>query len=195
MLIQIGRVEEGLVIYQRALELDPLSLAISSDLGLGYFYARQYARAREQFQKTIALDPKFFRTYFYLARLEEQQGNYAGAIAHYQQGYVLFGESPERISALTDTLSKGLTTAGERGYWQQRLAIKLQNPQLRSEWECDLVGVYARLGEAERAFAELEKFRQGRIFDLLFLKIAPEFDGLRNDARYAELVRRIGLPQ
>jgi tetratricopeptide (TPR) repeat protein len=93
LLIQLGRVEEGLVLQKRALEIDPLSLAISSDLGLSYYYARQYDRALEQLQKTLALDPLFFRTYFYLARIYEQLRQYDKAIAEYQKGLLRRGEN------------------------------------------------------------------------------------------------------
>jgi serine/threonine-protein kinase len=195
LLIQLGRVEEGLVLQKRALEIDPLSLAISSDLGLSYYYARQYDRALEQLQKTLALDPLFFRTYFYLARIYEQLRQYDKAIAEYQKGLLRRGENPERVEPITAALSAALAGSGERGYWQKRLEVKRQHPQWHSEWECDLAGVLARLGESERALAELEKAYQEGLFDLLFLRVSPEFDGLRGDPRFQDLVRRTGLPR
>jgi serine/threonine protein kinase/Flp pilus assembly protein TadD len=195
LLIQMGRVQEGLTLQKRALEIDPLSLAISSDLGLSYYYARQYDRALEQLQKTIALDPHFFRTYFYLARIYEQQRHYEKAIAEHQKGFLRSGENPERLAHITAALSNALAVSGERGYWQKRLEIRRQNPQLPSEWECDIAGIHARLGESDRAFVELEKDYQKRLFDLLFLKVSPEFDPLRGDPRFQGLVRRIGFPQ
>ena len=53
---------------------------------------------------------------------------------------------------------------------------------------------YAQLGEKDAAFAALEKAAAlGQGVDLI--KTDPELDNLRSDPRYADLLRRIGLPQ
>ena len=54
--------------------------------------------------------------------------------------------------------------------------------------------IYAALGEKDEAFRLLEKGFEGRDFSLVLLNENPQFDGLRSDARFAELVRRVGLP-
>jgi serine/threonine protein kinase/TolB-like protein/Flp pilus assembly protein TadD len=195
LLVQMGRIEEGIAHHQRALEIDPLSRAISSDLGLSYYYARQYDRAIGQLQKTIEMDPNFFRTYFYRARIYEHLGQYEKAVADYRQGLLLVGENPARVAQIAAEISQSLTVSGERGYWQKRLEIKQRNPELRVEWECDLASIRARLGDRDQAFASLENAFQERLFDVLFLKVAPEFDALRGDARFQDLTRRVGLPQ
>jgi hypothetical protein len=55
--------------------------------------------------------------------------------------------------------------------------------------------IYAGLGEKGEAFGWLEKAYDGRDFILVFLKVDPAFDRLRADPRFADLVRRVGLPQ
>jgi len=55
--------------------------------------------------------------------------------------------------------------------------------------------IYAGLGDKDQAFAWLEKAYTERSVWLLWLKVDPKFDSLRSDARFAEFVRRIGLPQ
>jgi eukaryotic-like serine/threonine-protein kinase len=195
LLMQMGRVDEGLAHYQRALEIDPFSLAISSDLGISYYYARRYDHAIEQLQKTIAMDPNFFRAYFYLARVYEQKGQYEKAIADNQKGFLRLGEPSERMAKITAALSEALAVSGDRGYWRTRLQISNQNPRLRSEWECDIAGIHARLGDKDGAFIALERACEERLFDLLFLRVAPEFDGLRDDPRFKELLKKVGYPQ
>ena len=54
--------------------------------------------------------------------------------------------------------------------------------------------LYARLGEKEQALAWLEKAYAGRAFVLLFLKVGAEWDNLRGDPRFQDLLRRGGLP-
>ena len=53
--------------------------------------------------------------------------------------------------------------------------------------------VYAGLGEQDKAFEWLEKAYKDREGRMTILKFAPEFDSLRSDPRYAELIRRVGL--
>lgn len=50
------------------------------------------------------------------------------------------------------------------------------------------------LGEKDQAFTFLEKAFQERNSLLIYLKLEPELDPLRSDARFADLLRRVGLP-
>lgn len=193
LLMQIGRVDESLTLYERALELDPLSLAINADLGIAYFYARQDNRAIEQLQKTIEMDANFFRTYFYLARIYEYQGQYKKALANNQKALTLFGENPALIEKITQELSTAFEDSGEQGYWLKRLELTNKYTNLRREWGCDTVGIYVRLGDKNKAFAVMEKEYDERLFDLLFLKVTPEFDAIRTDPKFQNLQKRIGL--
>jgi tetratricopeptide (TPR) repeat protein len=53
--------------------------------------------------------------------------------------------------------------------------------------------IYAGLGQKDKAFAWFDKAFEARSEELLFLKVEPVFDSLRDDPRYQALVRRIGL--
>ncbi len=55
--------------------------------------------------------------------------------------------------------------------------------------------IYAALGEKDKALAELEKAYQARDWFLQRLKVDPFFDSLRDDPRFAVMVKRIGLLQ
>jgi adenylate cyclase len=55
------------------------------------------------------------------------------------------------------------------------------------------VYVYTGLGDKDRAFAWLEKAYQERSNHIAFFKVSPTVDLLRSDARFADLLRRIGL--
>ena len=52
----------------------------------------------------------------------------------------------------------------------------------------------AALGEADLAFATLEQAFTARDWHLLRLKVDPFMDGLRQDPRFADLLKRMGLP-
>jgi hypothetical protein len=55
--------------------------------------------------------------------------------------------------------------------------------------------MYAAIGERETAFAWLEKSYKMRQADLVSMKIDPALDSLREDARYFDLLRRVGLSE
>ena len=58
-----------------------------------------------------------------------------------------------------------------------------------------IAGNYALLGEKDRAFSWLEKAYREKSGFLANIKSAPPFDSLRSDPRYADLLKRMGLPQ
>ncbi|MBC7910356.1 MAG: hypothetical protein H7Y30_07650, partial [Pyrinomonadaceae bacterium] len=55
--------------------------------------------------------------------------------------------------------------------------------------------LYAATGDHEKAFAWLEKSYKMRQADLVSMKIDPALDSLRKDARYSDLLRRVGLSE
>ncbi len=59
----------------------------------------------------------------------------------------------------------------------------------------DVAYVYSSLGRKDRAFVWLEKAYERRSFRMIFLAVDPRFDSLHSDPRFADLLRRIGLPQ
>ena len=56
-----------------------------------------------------------------------------------------------------------------------------------------MAGVYATLGETDKAIDWLNKGYEQRVFSMFFVSVDPLFDPIRDDARFQELVRRIGL--
>ncbi len=59
-----------------------------------------------------------------------------------------------------------------------------------------LVAIYsAALGEKDKAFAKLNEALAERNSDIEILKVDPRLDPLRDDPRFAEFMRRVGLPQ
>ena len=73
-------------------------------------------------------------------------------------------------------------------------SISLRLPRRRGIPAVSLRAVYAGLGEKDQAFAWLEKAYEERTSRLSYLKVEPLWDPLRSDPRFADLVRRIGLP-
>jgi pentatricopeptide repeat protein len=55
--------------------------------------------------------------------------------------------------------------------------------------------LYAGLGEKDQAFASLTQAVEERDIQVTYLHVEPLWDSFRSDPRFAELVRKVGLPQ
>lgn len=185
----MGRLDEAKAETKRAQGLDPLSLMINTDVGVDYYYARQYDESIAQIKKTINLDPRFFIAYLWLGQAYEQKNMYAEAIATFQKGM----DRAERHPQLLASLGHAYALAGNRNGAQESLH-ELREMSKRGYVSPYLFAVvYAGLGDKEQAYVWLEKAYEERSFFLIWLKVEPRFDSLRNDTRYKDLLRRIGL--
>ena len=84
-LLAMRRPEEAWVEINRARELDPLSVIISTDVGFNYFYKHDYDRAISQLRNTLAINPKFPLAHLWLGRAYQQKRMYPEAIAEFDQ--------------------------------------------------------------------------------------------------------------
>ena len=183
----LGRHQEAIAEIRRALKLDPLSLAVNSVTGRVLYLARKYDEAIEQSRKTIEMDPRFASAYQNLGQSYEQKGMYAEAVATFQE---LNRVAPDNGLAF---LGRAYALAGKTDEAQKILA-QLKEPSARRYVSSYSVAmVYAGLGDKEQTLAWLEKGYQQRVWQMVFLKVEPELDGLRSDPRFEDLMRRVGL--
>jgi tetratricopeptide (TPR) repeat protein len=187
-----GRFDESFAEYQRALELDPLSLAIKTDLGLNYYYARQFDRAIEYLKKLKELDPNYMRTYVNLATVYKKKGMFEEAIAEDNRAYTLGGTDLQMLAARKTALGNAFKTAGAKGYWRKVIDLEF-DLQSGKPHPVTLAKLYSELGERDKAFELLEKGYSERSPLLVWLKVSPEFDGIRSDSRFTDLMSRVGF--
>lgn len=198
-LANLGRFDESVAQYQRALEIDPLSLAISSDLGMVYYQARQYDRAIEHLKKVIEMDPNYVRTHFYLAQVYEEKAMFEDALEEWERGNLLEGDSPSELATGKTAIRNAFRLSGARGYWRMRLDIVKEEARRKKHIyfagnATNLAQLHARVGELDRAFEWFEKVYEEREPSLLWLKVAPDCDNLRSDPRFTDLLRRVNFP-
>ena len=84
--------------------------------------------------------------------------------------------------------------AGRKAEASKILNELLELNETRYVTPAALVNVYIGLGDKEQAFVWLEKAYQERSNYVAYLKVFPILDPLRSDPRFADLVRRVGLP-
>jgi len=84
-LAALGRFDDAIVEGKRAVELDPLSLVINTDLGSDYYYARRYDEAIAQLRKTLEMDPGFYIAHLVLGQVLDAKGARDAAIVECQK--------------------------------------------------------------------------------------------------------------
>jgi len=192
----MGRHAEAVTQIKQAQELDPLSLIIQTSVGSTFLKARQYDQAIEQLQKAIEMDKNFYRAHLYLGEACLGEGRYVDAIAEFQLASVLSGEEgPEGAAKRAAALNRAFESSGEKGYWQKRLDLLRERMNERHISPYQMAGVYARLGEKNKAVEWLQKAFAERDINFLNLKIDPQFDELRSDPRISHLIHQVDLPE
>lgn len=185
----MGRLDQATSEMQRAQELDPLSLEITADLGLSFFFARQYDRAIEQFRKALEMDQHFIWARFFIGWAKEQQGLIDEAIAEYRRA-----AEEEDALVIKAALGHAFAMGGRRDEAQAILSEFEQLSESTHVSPYDFAIIYTALGESEQAFAALERAYENRSEALVWLKVDPRLDPLRTTPQFIDLLRRVGLP-
>jgi eukaryotic-like serine/threonine-protein kinase len=169
------RYDEALEQFQIALSLDPLSPVINMNDGVTLMMAHRLPEAQAQFNKLIESNPSFSPPHHYSAELDAMTGHFAEAIREQQKTLPV----------------PGSFTPDAQGYNKLFLALFAQYDQMASA----LAVSYAILNDRDKTFQYLEKAYEIQDSDLILSLRFPAFDTIRSDARYSDLMRRLGLPQ
>jgi len=190
LLSELGRHEEALAEIKRAQELDPLSLIINAVGGRILLYAGRDDLAIEQLRKTLEMDPNFAHAHWFLGMAYVRKGALAEAIAEFQRATTLSSNFTQYKAGLGHAYARAGKSAEAR-----KLLYELKELSKRRyvSW-CDFAAIYAGLGDKDQAFACLERAYAQRDARLVELKVDARLDPLRADLRFADLLRRVGLP-
>ena len=186
-LASLGQQERELAELKRALELDPLSLVINSNLGVAYIHNGRLEDAIAQSRKTIEMDSSFYYARLYYGEALELQGKIPEAIAQY-----------EKVTAVTDdpialgTLGHIYGIAGRKDE-ARKIFEKLR--QLRAQRYIaaySLALVSLGLGDRAEAIRWLEQGYQDHDGNFLgFIRVDPLLNALHGDPRFDALAEKI----
>jgi TolB-like protein/DNA-binding winged helix-turn-helix (wHTH) protein/Tfp pilus assembly protein PilF len=187
-LTPMGRLDESLAELRLARQLDPLLLAISSDIGKTLYFARRYDDAIAQLRGVLRQDPTFLEAngWLWKAYLEKGMNPEALASIHREEGNISQAGYIEDLASFY----------GRTGDLQQSRKLLAQLLRLSQAEHLDPGGiahVYIALGDKERAFGWLEKAFAANSNYISSLKVWPAYDLLRNDPRFIDLERRARL--
>ena len=187
----MGRYDESATIITRAHELDPLSSVISVNVSRVDQVQNNHAASIENSLKIIELDPNFGAAYQYLALSYLKQGRDAEAIA-----------AAEKAVEIT---KRSGVTLGDLGHIYAATGKQTQARSVISELEDqyahkkaigqDIAAVYAGLGEKDKAFEWLERDFQVQNDRLPNIRWELQFESLRDDPRFKEMLKRMNLPE
>src|SRR5438874_10007164 len=183
----LGRFEDAIAEGKRAVELDPLSLVINTDLGSNYNYARRYDEAIAQLRKTLEMDAGFYIAHVVLGQALDAKGVRDAAIVEYQNARAL-NDDPSVLGVL----ARAYGLSGNKLEAEKILGQLKELSKQRYVTAYSFALVYLGLGDKEEALRWLEQSYQDRAgSDIGYIRVDPLLDPLRGDPRFEVLAEKI----
>lgn len=170
--------------HQQAIAIDPLFASSYSYLAFLLYCAGDYDKAEASARKALQLNPQKTYDHFTLGEVLPAQGHAEESLAELKQepapfwrltgealAYRALGNSRDSNDALTRLINDH----------QKSMAYQIAE-------------IYADRGDADKAFQWLDRAYQQHDAGMRSVKIDPWLRGVRNDSRYAELLKKMNLP-
>ena len=186
-LANVGQTEREIAEMKRAVELDPLSLVINTNLGVAYIHASRLDEAIAQLRKTVELDGTFYYARFNLAQALELKGLIPEATAEYQK----------TLSMTEDPVPLGMLGRLYALHGQKDEALKIlqklrQNRDQRYTAAYGLALIYIGLGDHNEALNWLEQgYREHDGFNIGPIRVDPLLAPLHGDPRFEAFAEKI----
>ena len=188
-----GREQDALAEANRARQLDPLSPVMSTFVGLVHIRARQYDEAIAVCKKVASENPTFSLAHSCLRDAYWGKDMYPQVIEEYRTYGQLSGDRNE--AEFASAMAQGFRLAGWKGALAKGIEVRQAQRKNGYSSAYRIAVLYAESGDTEQSFRWLNTAYQERDYSLEGLKTDFLLDPLRSDPRFAELVRKVGLPQ
>lgn len=169
---------------RRALELEPNSPSINSDLCQMLYFSRQYDLAIDQCRKALDIAPGLIAAHTHLYHIYTASGMYDAAVDLYFKMQELHIAPQNKLSE-NESLRDAYSENGIRSFWKQRVEILKRG----GANEFRLGQYYARLGDKGLAFDHFKRAFESRDFDFIFFAVDPAAESKTNDSSYKQLAR------
>jgi TolB-like protein/DNA-binding winged helix-turn-helix (wHTH) protein/Tfp pilus assembly protein PilF len=185
-----GQREEAIAEARLSLSLDPSPHSWDYPIWV-FFLAHRYDLAGERARELLEVAPNYVWGHYEQAQIYEQQGASGKAAQEFSKAEELFGADAKKIARIKEALVK----SGPEGFWRQILANYEESA--KSEYVPAVLVAQAciRIGNQRCAFEWLERGYEERDDLMVNLTVEPVFGGVREDPRFQNLIRRVGLPQ
>jgi Tfp pilus assembly protein PilF len=188
-LARLARFEESLAEMKLAQTLDPLSLIITTNQGIVFYFMRNYDRALEYGNEALELDPNFGVAYGLLCAVHMQKEMYVEALEYCQIGLGLSKRDPEALGFLAMIYGK----LGEKTKAYEVIDELKEHGQRKYVSPLYLGLAYIGVDEIEQALDCVQRACDERSHAVTYLKIAPFLDRLRSEPQFDELLKCVGL--
>jgi Tfp pilus assembly protein PilF len=185
-----GRTEEALAWSRRARELDPFGVT-GADIGWILFHARHYDESIRESRSALTVHPDDAWAHLFLGFALIGNRQPEDAISVLERAVALMNRSPGSI----ELLAAAYAHAGRRTEAIRLLSELSQRRQTGYIPAGSFINPYLALRDYDQAFVWFERAYQEQSNILQFLKVHPCFDPVREDLRFVELVRRVGLAE
>jgi len=187
-LMLTGRVEESLTQVRRARSIDPFTPASSLPVPTHLFMMRRYDESIAEARRLLEQDPGY-PVHWLLAMAYWQKGMLVESVAAFREDLANAGDT-ELLAAL----DRGTADSGPHA------AMRLVAAEMAGRSEAGyadpfkIASTYAQAGDIDQAFEWLEEAVDSGSLELIYIGLRPDFDLLREDARFTELLHRLGFP-
>jgi eukaryotic-like serine/threonine-protein kinase len=189
----VGRFDEAIAQFQKALNMDPLSLAINADFGWSYYLMGEYDKAIQQCRKSLDIDPNFLTAYSTTAAAHTMKGESEKAITILEPVIKRSGSSlAEGPSFLLAELGFAYAKSGKTEQAGEVIAILERRSQHEFTDPYFTAMIYLAMEETDTAFEWLYKSFEARSSRLAWLDVDPKLNPLRNDERFFEFRSKTG---
>ena len=185
----MGQHDEAIAQIRRAQELDPLSLEARQAAALHFINARRYSESIEQCEAALEVNPDFELAWNRMGSAYVGMGQYQEAAVAFQRDQILRGASQEEVAGLADAAASGKEAFFR--WWLDYRTESLKRGESVSP--VTFARIYTSLDEKDQALEWLEKAFAERETGLTRLKTSPEWDPLRDDPRFSDLLLRMNL--
>src|SRR5215472_101023 len=196
----LGRLDDGLRCKQQALARDPRSPGVLVQSAISYWHQRKYDDTLVWAQRALDVDPKHVLACQFINHVYWKIGDVNRFAAWTVSQAIEWGFPEERVAVMKQILADMLqayATVGLSGvnrFW----ADQITNPQLDFDPLLKMAFFRARLygaaGRLDEAFDCLDQAIAYRDPALVHLAVAPDWDSMRGDPRFAERLRSMALP-
>lgn len=188
-LMRMGRFDESIRERKRALELDPLSPAVNTELAWSYGAAHRFEECLAQLRRVLELDPSFVLARFNLGEIYELMGRHDDAIRELRAALAARYEFP-----FLGYLGFVYGRANQQRNALQVLAEMEERAKSENVSRLYFGMIYFGLGQIDNALSCFEEAYEQKDVWLITLKASPEFDPLRANPRFQDLLHRMNFP-
>ena len=190
-LTAMERFDEANIILQKAANLDPLSVPISTDMGFSLYYKGDYDSAIKKLRASLQMNPKFPLAHIWLGRSYQAKQMYSEAIAEYKAALEVTPDWPVGLAQIGNVYG----VSGNKIEAQKILDTLSLLSSKKFVTSYGMALVYLGLGKNEQAFLWLNKAYDERSHWLVWLKGDPRWIPIRSDKKFSRLVNNVGLPE